>query len=154
MAKEDKKTNISITVANGRQTKLIKGLPFEHLAKTVLPKKYDLSIVWANSKLAKSLNKKYRGKSYVPNVLSFPISKMNGEIFLNSEQIKKDAKKFELNFSECAIYMLIHGMLHLKGYEHGARMDGEEMRLLRKFKIPLPFQLTKTNGKKKHSGRR
>ncbi len=102
------------------------------MARKVLPKDYELSLVFANDKLARSLNKKYRQRDYTPNVLVFPYSKRSGEIFLNLSQIKKDAKNFGMTQNECLKFMLIHGCLHLKGLKHGAKMERQEKRWLEK----------------------
>ncbi len=125
---------------------------FSRIASAILPKNYELSIVISDDKLSKQLNKKYRGKNKPANVLSFPLSKNSGEIFLNSKRIGADSKSFGLSKKDCITYMLIHALLHLKGLEHSDRMDTQERKFLEKFKIPLPVHL-KINGKKKHSGR-
>ncbi len=124
---------------------------FTRIASAILPKNYELSVVFADDKLTRSLNRKYRGKNKPANVLSFPLSKNSGEIFLNSKRIKKDAPKFGLSQKNCTIYMFIHALLHLKGFEHSARMDAQERRFLKMFKIDLPESLkthSQTNGKK------
>src|SRR3989344_5266868 len=60
-------------------TKTIKGnpprLPFMHIKNKVLGEKYHLSLVFAGKAVMKKLNQKYRKKDYLPNVLSFPLSK-------------------------------------------------------------------------------
>jgi probable rRNA maturation factor len=153
------KNSANISINPGKKTGAIKVLPFARIASQILPKKYELSIVLTDDKLSQKLNRKYRSKNKPANVLSFHLSKKSGEIFLNISRIKKDAKKFELQEKDALVYMLIHALLHLKGHEHGARMDALERRFLKKFKIPLPYHLSsntkslKTNGKKKHSGR-
>ena len=152
---EDRKTGI-VTVKNGKRSPLIKVLPFAKIAKQILPKAYELSIVLTDDKLSKQLNRKYRGKNKPANVLSFPLSKKSGEIFLNISRIKNDAEKFGLSEKNGLVYILIHALLHLKGHAHGDRMDNAERKFLKKFKIPLPSHLapnTKNNDKKKYSGR-
>lgn len=73
------------------------------------------------------INKKCRGKNKTSAVLSFPESKdfINpphltpfGEIFICPSQIKKDAKKLKIPFLEYLGYLVVHGILHLKGYDH------------------------------------
>lgn len=123
----------------------------ELLARKILPKKFELSIVFASDKLSKSLNTRYRNKKYVSNVLSFPLSKTSGEIFLNKTSIKRDAKKFKMGVENFTKYLLIHAILHLKGHKHSAKMEAQERKYLKKFKIPLPVHLK--NGKKKLRGR-
>ncbi len=59
------------------------------------------------------------------NVLAFPLSKTSGEILI----CKSAAKPFTVEF------LFIHGALHLKGLKHGATMEREENRLLKRFKL-------------------
>jgi len=58
-------------------------LPFEHMKDEVLGKNYDLSLVFIGDKLSRKLNKLSRKKDYPTNILSFPLSKNAGEIFIN-----------------------------------------------------------------------
>ena len=58
-------------------------LPFFALKEALMGKTYDLSIVVVGDKRSQTLNATYRGKTYIPNVLSFPLDEKTGEIFLN-----------------------------------------------------------------------
>ena len=69
------------------------------LKNKILGKKYKLSVVLANPNLSKKLNKNYRKKNRPTNILSFPLSKKEGEIFLDLKTIKKEGKKFNRKFS-------------------------------------------------------
>jgi probable rRNA maturation factor len=99
---------------------------FDKLKNEILGKKYDLSIVFVNEKKSKEINKKYRNKNKATNILSFPLRKNMGEIILCPVVIKKEAKNFNKNFSEFLDFLVIHGMLHLDGMEHGSRMEERE----------------------------
>lgn len=57
------------------------------------------------------------------NVLAFPLSKTSGEILI----CKSAAKPYTPE------YLFIHGCLHLKGSKHGATMEREEYRILKRF---------------------
>jgi probable rRNA maturation factor len=109
-------------------------LLFTKIKDSILGKKYELSLVFIGDKRAITLNKKYRNKTYNPNVLSFPVDESSGEIFINLRQLKKEVAKFEMNFTELTKFMFIHGCLHLKGYEHGEEMEKMEQKYLKKFK--------------------
>lgn len=109
-------------------------LLFAKIKDEILGKKYELSLVFAGDTRAKNLNMKYRGKGYVPNVLSFPLDKSNGEIVINLKKIKKESNKFNMTYTEITKYMFIHGCLHLKGYDHGEEMEKLEAKYLKKFK--------------------
>lgn len=106
---------------------------FNKVKESILGKKYDLSLVFAGDQRAQNLNRKFRKKNYVPNVLSFPLDKSAGEIFINLNKISKETKKFDMNFKKLTLFMFIHGCLHLKGYEHGEKMEKEEQKFLQKF---------------------
>ncbi len=104
-------------------------IPWKKIKEEVLGKKYDLSVVFAPNTLMKKLNIRYRGKAKTAAVLSFSLSKEEaprlrsgqGEIFINIDQ-----KKYS------PLFLFIHALLHLKSFEHGAKMEEQEKRLLKK----------------------
>ena len=90
-------------------------------------KEGELSIALVGPAIIKKLNKKYRGQNQPTDVLSFsqsPTSNFQclrvglGEIIICPQQIRKNAKKFKTDFEKELIFVLIHGILHLLGYEH------------------------------------
>ncbi len=114
-------------------------LPFSELKLKTLGKNYDLSVVIVGDREAQILNQTYRKKSYVPNVLSFPISKTSGEIFLNPRQAKREHKARNEDYRYYLALLVVHGMLHLKGMQHGSKMEDKEKRLLAQTKIQNIF---------------
>ena len=110
-------------------------MPFERTAKVVLGEKFDLSLVFIGTSRSKTLNQKYRGKSYAANVLAFPISENSAEIFITLPLARAEAGKFGMIFEKFVFYLFIHALCHLKGFEHGSTMEREEKKILRKFKI-------------------
>lgn len=100
-------------------------LPFLDIKNKILGKKYSLSIAFLDEKESKILNKKYRDKNKPTNILSFLLHKNTGEIILCPAVIKKEAKikKFNKTFPELLVFLIIHGMLHLKGLNHGEKME-------------------------------
>ena len=95
---------------------------FNKIKEQVLGKRYELSLVFAGNSFMRRLNRVYRGKDKPANVLSFQLSKNSGEIFISPSKTG--------GFS--VLELFIHGLLHLKGMEHGDIMDFEEAKLLRK----------------------
>ncbi len=104
---------------------------FLEIKNSVLGNKYQLSLVLVNNQESKKINRRNRKKNKASNILSFPIEKNFGEIFLNLET-KPEAKKFEMSWRKYLTFLFIHGCLHLKGYDHGPKMEKEEQKLLKK----------------------
>ncbi len=105
-------------------------VPFLDLKNKILGKKYNLSIAFVSPAIAQNLNIKYRNKNYVPNTLSFQLSKNSGEIILCRSVLRKQYKKFNMNYEKYLTFISIHSMLHLKGFKHGSTMENEEKKLL------------------------
>lgn len=99
----------------------------------ILGKKYSLSIAQISAQKSREINKKYRKKDKPTNVLSFAFSKKEGEILLCPSVIKKEIKKFDRTFPELMGFLVIHGMLHLKGMEHSSRMERLEEKYDQKY---------------------
>ncbi len=106
---------------------------FANIANTILPKNYDLSLVLIGDTLGRKLNKEHKNRDYPTNVLSFPLEKLSGEIFINVRRAERDADKFGHSKAKHLAYLFIHGCLHLAGYDHGSIMDKLELKYLKKF---------------------
>jgi probable rRNA maturation factor len=97
-------------------------------------KEGDLSIALVCGARMRSINKKYRKKDKITDVLSFGFLKDNklkgelGEIVICPEVVKKNAKNLDLDYNKELARVLIHGVLHILGYDHEkAKKEAEEM---------------------------
>ena len=106
-------------------------LPFLLLKRRVLGKRYALSLVFAGDAVTQKLNRTYRKKTYVPNVLSFPLDTTFGEIFLNLTQAKREHRARGESLDFYIALLFVHALYHLKGVHHGSRMEMLEKRALR-----------------------
>lgn len=113
--------------------------PFDQIKRAILGARYDLSYDAVSAAEARALNKKYRKKSYIPDVLAFPLSATEGEIVLNVQALKREAKLRGVAVSAYTAYTFIHACLHLKGFEHGADMTAQEAKYLKKFNLKDKF---------------
>ena len=86
-------------------------------------KEMAINIVFISEKKMKQLNRDFRGKDEITDVLSFKISKEVSEIYLCAEYIKKNSENFEKEI----VRMIIHGVLHIKGYEHKGYFDEDNI---------------------------
>ena len=108
-------------------------VPFEKMAQFALPKGYQLSLVICGDALAQKMNTQYRAKTYKPNVLSFSLSKNEGEIFLNIKKAAREARDLKISTNARIAHLFVHGCFHLAGYDHGDHMDALELKILKKF---------------------
>jgi probable rRNA maturation factor len=111
------------------------GVPFHKMKNFALGEKYELSLVFIGNKKSKELNKSFRGKDKPTNILSFPLSKSKGEIFITLDVAKKEAPKFGRNITNFVSFLFIHGLMHLKGMSHGSKMERAEAKLRKQFGI-------------------
>ena len=117
-------------------------IPYEKIADAILGKNYDLSLVVCGDDLARRMNKEYRKKDYKPNVLSFPLSKDEGEIFLNARAAAPAARRYGVSLRDRLAFLFVHGCFHLKGLSHGRTMEVTEQRILRAFHFSCNGQYT------------
>jgi probable rRNA maturation factor len=112
---------------------------FKAIVKSILRKerrdpKSEISIAIVNAQKIRSLNKKYRKKNKATDVLSFVYSQtknnLSGEIIICPQIVKKNAKYLGGNFQKELERTLIHGILHILGYDH--EKSGGEEKIMRK----------------------
>jgi probable rRNA maturation factor len=108
-------------------------VPFLLVKEKLLGKNYALTVVFCTPEESRSRNKTYRGKDYPTNILSFPLSNIEGEIYISLSTARKDAKNFEMTPEQFLHLLYIHGLLHLKGHDHGSTMEELEDKHLKAF---------------------
>ena len=108
-------------------------LPFLDMKNKILGTKYDLSIAFVGRAKSRELNKRFRDKDYATNILSFNLSKTSGELVINLEKVRRDAPNFEKSYHNFLGFLVIHGMLHLKGHDHSATMEKLEEKFSKEF---------------------
>jgi len=125
------------------------------LPKKIVGRDIEASIVLANDDLAQVLNRTYRGKDKPTNVLSFasldaddPVPEDGpypiGDIILAYQTIDREAREQGKYFKDHFIHMVVHGTLHLLGYDHETEdeaniMESLEIRILEKLNIQNPY---------------
>jgi len=110
-------------------------IPFVALKNKILGKSWNVSLVFVTPAKARALNQTYRRKDYYPNVLTFPLGKKEGEIFINLTRAENEAREYEHSSMIHIAFLFIHGLLHLKGLSHSSKMESEEQKFLKLFFI-------------------
>ena len=96
----------------------------------------DVSLAFVGDKKIRDLNCKYRKKDSVTDVLSFEgEGDFFGEIVINYQQIKRQSKKYSSSFQEELVFILVHALYHLLGYDDDTEKGKKEMDLLAKYFI-------------------
>ena len=101
--------------------------------------KSELSVMFVGSRMMARLNYTYRGKKGTTDVLSFPMDSCNqnspcpalGDIVICVPSALVQAREYNILFYEELLRLLIHGLLHLSGYDH-ERNDYQKIRMRKK----------------------
>ncbi|MCB0386930.1 MAG: rRNA maturation RNase YbeY [Bdellovibrionales bacterium] len=80
----------------------------------------ELVVVFVDEAQARSLNRQYRKKDYATDVLSFESQEPEsfGELVLCLDVVRRQARDHRLSVKEELSYLLLHGLLHLLGFDH------------------------------------
>jgi probable rRNA maturation factor len=108
----------------------------EEILKELNLDNVELSIVLTDNEKIRELNKNWRKKDKATDVLSFPIDekppkykyRILGDIVISLPFAKKQAKEIGYTEKEEVLRLLIHGILHLLGYDH--EKDEREAKLM------------------------
>jgi rRNA maturation RNase YbeY len=110
----------------------------------------ELSVVFSNDRLLQKLNRTYRHKDRPTNVLAFPqvptyasepTSTILGDVIVSLPMAAREAHDLKQSLEERVIYLLLHGILHLLGYEHEGsaaqrrRMEALEQEVLAHLRV-------------------
>ena len=92
----------------------------------------DLSFIFGDDKLLNHLKKQFFNKDHFTDVIAFRLNDYNqgnieGEVYISLTRAKNNAKKFNEPYSKEIAILVIHGRLHLLGYEDSSKKDKEEM---------------------------
>jgi probable rRNA maturation factor len=121
--------------------------------KLDLPEGAELSLLFTDDAHIKSLNRKFRGKNKPTNVLSFPgapaanggIGPILGDIVLAAETVSREAEGEGLTLEAHLTHLILHGFLHILGYDHeddgeAGLMEGLETAILGGIGVADPYE--------------
>jgi len=109
-----------------------------------MPARAEIALRVVGAAEGRRLNRTYRAKNYATNVLSFPYGGGSGDIVLCHPVIAKEARERGKSLRAHYAHLVVHGVLHLRGYDHrrkaeAARMERAEIRLLRRLGVGDPY---------------
>jgi probable rRNA maturation factor len=102
----------------------------------------EADVVLTDDATVKRLNFRDRGKNKPTNVLTY---EQPPEILLAFGVVQREAAREQKSVAAHLTHLLVHGALHLQGYDHhqageARRMEGEEARLLSRLRVPNPWK--------------
>ena len=113
--------------------------------------KSSLTVLLASDARLKELNRDFRGKNKPTNVLSFPAADngdgYRGDVALAYGVTFKEAQAAGKRFADHASHLVVHGVLHLAGYDHEKDRDAQvmeplEVKILKRLGIADPYKVS------------
>ena len=105
------------------------------------PEDIEISLSFVDGDEIRTLNREYRGVDQVTDVLSFPLIEdfseigdaPEGELFLgdvviNMDRVREQAEEYGHSFEREAVYLFVHSVCHLLGFDHMEKEEKKEMR--------------------------
>ena len=111
--------------------------------------KGNLTVLLSNDAKLKSLNHEFRGRNKPTNVLSFPAAGADGyrgDIAIAYGVARKEAAASGKALNDHACHLVVHGVLHLAGYDHERAADAKvmeplEVKILKRLGIADPYKI-------------
>jgi probable rRNA maturation factor len=117
-------------------------------ARAVLPAGAEVTLRFVAAAEGRRLNREFRGKDYATNVLSFPYEaqarRLEGDVVICAPVTAREAREQHKEVEAHYAHLVIHGLLHLRGYDHesegdAGRMEARERRVLARLGYADPY---------------
>jgi probable rRNA maturation factor len=107
-------------------------------ASSAVERDVNVTLRFVDGRESRALNRRYRGRDRATNVLTFVYDdgvSLTGDIVLSAPVVEREARAQHKTLVAHYAHLVIHGMLHLQGYDHArdddaARMEAREVALL------------------------
>ena len=144
------RTTVSVVLLDPAWTKVLPGV--ERLVRKAARaaagnRKRSLTIALADDKRVRALNARHAKKDKPTNVLSYPSDERGflGDVVLARQTVWREARQQRKTPSDHVSHLVVHGTLHLLGYDHktgdadAERMEALERRILKRLGIADPY---------------
>lgn len=109
------------------------------LQEEQMPEEAEVDLLFVDNEAIREMNREYRDKDTATDVLSFPMYEPDeeiddeeeilfGDIVISLERAQEQCEEYGHSLEREVMYLLVHGLLHLAGYDHMEEEDKKEMR--------------------------
>jgi probable rRNA maturation factor len=126
---------VRVTVVNAHRRHRIRGEFVRQSVRLVLRGEGHgsamISVVFIDGRRCRELNRKYLQHDYATDVISFPLEEaenLEGEIYVNLDGAREQARRYKVSFRNELTRLIVHGTLHLIGYDDRRVRDAQRMK--------------------------
>lgn len=109
------------------------------LQEEQIPEEAEVDLLFVDNEAIREMNREYRDKDSATDVLSFPMYEADeeiddedeilfGDIVISLERAQEQCEEYGHSLEREVMYLLVHGLLHLAGYDHMEEEEKKEMR--------------------------
>ena len=109
------------------------------LKEEQIPEEAEVDLLFVDNEAIREMNREYRDKDSATDVLSFPMYEADeeiddedeilfGDIVISLERAQEQCEEYGHSLEREVMYLLVHGLLHLAGYDHMEEEEKKEMR--------------------------
>jgi len=128
-------SSVSVTVTNAHRRYRIHRQRTADYVRRVLRQerkaRAEISVVFVDGAKMRRLNARYLGHDYATDVIAFPLSdtgRPDGEIYVNVDRAREQADHYGVRFGDEIARLVIHGTLHLAGYDDAGKAPARRMK--------------------------
>ncbi|MGD1045782.1 MAG: rRNA maturation RNase YbeY [Bacteroidota bacterium] len=99
-----------------------------------------LAVICTHDRFIRTINREFLTHDYITDVVAFPLGEDGGveaEIYINLDAARNQAKKYNVTYTQEARRLLIHGVLHLLGYNDKTQREKNKMNTREEFYLTL-----------------
>jgi probable rRNA maturation factor len=143
--------HVELQIARGAAARGLPPVPrLRALVRAAAGRGAEVTLRVVGAAEARALNRRYRGRDRATNVLAFDYraapGTVCGDVVLCHPVVAREAHAQRKTLADHYAHLVVHGALHLCGYDHAyapdaARMERRETRILRGFGVPNPYLL-------------
>ncbi len=119
-----------------------------YVQRVIGKKKANITVIFIDSRYSKAINRRYLNHNFTTDVISFALEStpvLEGEIYVNLDRAKMQAREYGVSFSNEAARLVIHGALHLIGYDDTTTRKRRVMKNIEDMHVQHWFPLQKGN---------